>query len=189
MTRQKIFFSYSRADGSAFALRLSDDLKKMGFDVWIDQEDIEAGLEWDTEIAKALESCDCVLFLETEKSVASDICLDEVHYALEHNKKVIPLIYVDSRTPFRLSRLQHINFTKNYDTGLALLVNELEGNAQAVTYPAEEKTPLKSRMPFLTKNYKSLIIVTCLAVLIAAIVLITSKHKGAASAETEATVD
>ncbi len=184
MTKQKIFFSYSRTDGASFALRLADDLKKKGFDVWIDQEDIEAGLEWDTEIAKALESCDCVLFLETEKSVASDNCLDEVHYALENNKKVIPLIYVDSRTPFRLSRLQHINFTKDYDTGLALLVNELEGNAHAVTYPAEEKTPLKSRMPFLTKNYKSLMIVTCLAVLIAAIVLITSKNKSA-SAETK----
>src|SRR5690606_12397658 len=91
MKKQKVFFSYSRTDGAAFALRLANDLKKKGFDVWIDQEDIQAGLEWDTEIAKALESCDCVLFLETEKSVASDRCLDEVHYALEHNKKVIPL--------------------------------------------------------------------------------------------------
>src|SRR4030095_557684 len=127
MTNQKIFFSYSRVDGAAFALKLAVDLKKKGFDVWIDQEDIRAGLDWDIEIGKALESCDCVLFLETEKSVVSNNVLDEVYYALDQNKKVIPLVYVDSRTPFRLNRLQHINFTKNYDTGLAQLVNELGG--------------------------------------------------------------
>ncbi|MFN2440490.1 MAG: toll/interleukin-1 receptor domain-containing protein, partial [Chitinophagaceae bacterium] len=179
----------SRTDGSAFALRLAVDLKKKGFDVWIDREDIKAGLEWDTEIEKALESCDCVLFLETEKSVVSDTCLDEVHYALEHNKKVIPLIYIDSRTPFRLNRLQHIDFTKNYDTGLAQLVNELEGNTPAVIYPPEEKTPrIAPKLPFSTKNYRSLVIVTCLAVLITAIVLLTAKNKSAASAETKGTI-
>src|SRR5688572_10559739 len=120
MTRQKIFFSYSRIDGSASALRLATDLKKKGFDVWIDQEDIRAGLEWDTEIEKALESCDYVLFLGTEKSVVSNNVLDEVYYALEQHKKVIPLIFVNSKIPFRLNRLQHIDFTKDYDAALAL---------------------------------------------------------------------
>ena len=45
MAKKKIFFSYSRADGSEFALRLAVDLKQKGFDVWIDQEDIRAGSE------------------------------------------------------------------------------------------------------------------------------------------------
>src|SRR6187402_3810432 len=103
MTKQKIFFSYSRVDGSAFALKLAVDLKKKGFDVWIDQEDIRAGLDWDTEIENALESCDCLLFLETEKSVVSKNVLDEVYYAIDQNKKVIPVIYVDSKTPYRLN--------------------------------------------------------------------------------------
>ena len=132
MEKQKIFFSYSRADGSAFALRLANDLKNKGFDVWIDQEDIRAGLDWDLEIEKALKSCDCVLFLETDKSVVSNNVLDEVYYALDQNKKVIPLVYVDSKTPFRLNRLQHIDFTKSYENGLNHLVNELEGNTQVV---------------------------------------------------------
>jgi hypothetical protein len=186
MEKKKIFFSYSRIDGSAFALRLAVDLKKKGFDVWIDQEDIRAGLDWDIEIEKALKSCDCVLFLETEKSVVSNNVLDEVYYALEQNKKVIPLIYVDSRTPFRLNRLQHIDFTKNYDTGLALLVNELEGNTPAVSYPAEEKTPFtKLNRLFYTKNYRALGIIACLAVLTTAIIVFTTKNKSAASANTK----
>ena len=115
MAKQKIFLSYSRQDGSAFAQRLAVDLKTHGFDVWIDQEDIRAGLDWDMEIEKALKSCDCVLFLETEKSVVSNNVLDEVYYALEQNKRVIPLIYVDSKTPFR-SRRYSWNATQQFET-------------------------------------------------------------------------
>jgi hypothetical protein len=185
MAKQKIFFSYSRVDGSAFALRLAVDLKKKGFDVWIDQEDIRAGLDWDTEIESALESCDYVLFLETEKSVVSKNVLDEIYYALDQNKKVIPLIYVDSKTPYRLNRLQNIDFTKNYETGLALLVNELEGNGRTIAYPTEESTlPSAPNKPPYTKNYTALLVIAGLVVLIIAAVVFTTKNRNASSAET-----
>ena len=72
MTLKKIFFSYSRADGADFSLRLAQDLKNADFNVWIDQQDIRAGSEWDLEIEKALETCDCLLFIESEKSVVSN---------------------------------------------------------------------------------------------------------------------
>lgn len=186
MTKEKIFFSYSRADGSEFALRLATDLKEKGFNVWIDQQDIRAGMEWDTEIEKALISCDCVLFLETEKSVVSNNVLDEVYYALEQNKKVIPLIYVDSKTPFRLNRLQHIDFTKNYDTGFAQLVNELEGNIPSVSYHPEVSTPRTSHSKsFYAKNSRVLTIFASLAVLISIVILYTLKNKGTALTETK----
>src|SRR6478736_609678 len=125
MKFKKIFFSYSRTDAD-FALKLALDLKKEGFDVWIDQEDIRAGSEWDLEIEKALETCDCLLFIESEKSVASTNVLDEVYYAMEQHKRVIPVIYKDSKTPFRIQRLQHIDFSKDYATGLVNLINELK---------------------------------------------------------------
>lgn len=84
MTVQKIFFSYSRSDGSEFALRLAVDLKKKGFDVWIDQEDIRAGLKWDAEIEKALECCDCVLYLETENLSSHQMC--STRFIMQWNK-------------------------------------------------------------------------------------------------------
>ena len=128
MTLKKIFFSYSRVDGAGFSLRLAQDLKNAGFNVWIDQQDIRAGTEWDLEIERALETCDCLLFIESEKSVVSNNVLDEVYYALDHRKKVIPVIYHDSKTPYRLQRLQHVDFSKNYDEGLASLIRELKGD-------------------------------------------------------------
>ncbi len=178
MTTQKIFFSYSRADGFEFARRLAVDLKKKGFDVWIDQEDIRAGLKWDAEIEKALESADCVLYLETEKSGVSANVLDEVYYAIEQNKKVIPLIFVDSRTPFRLQRLQHIDFTQNYNTGLALLVNELEGLTTPISYQHEDTAaPIANRKPFYAKQPRVLFLTACVAILITAVVILTTKNK------------
>jgi hypothetical protein len=189
MAAKKIFFSYSRVDGFAFARRLAVDLKQKGFDVWIDQEDIKAGLQWDTEIEKALESCDCVLFLETEKSVASNHVLDEVYYALEQNKKVIPLVYVDSKTPFRLKRLQHIDFTKDYATGLDLLVNELNGNTPAVTYPTNAEKPATiQNKPVFTKNSPVIVMIACVAVLIAAVIALTARDKNGVSVETKGAV-
>lgn len=143
MTLKKIFFSYSRVDGADFSLRLAQDLKNAGFNVWIDQQDIRAGSEWDLEIEKALETCDCLLFIESEKSVVSNNVLDEVYYALDHQKKVIPVIYHDSKTPYRLQRLQHVDFSKNYDEGLASLIRELKGDfrSQPVLSTAPASSP------------------------------------------------
>jgi hypothetical protein len=149
MTLKKIFFSYSRIDGAGFSLRLAQDLKNAGFNVWIDQQDIRAGTEWDLEIEKALETCDCLLFIESERSVVSNNVLDEVYYALDHGKKVIPVIFHDSKTPYRLQRLQHVDFTKNYDEGLASLIGELKGDfrSQPVlsTTPASPPPSLQRR--------------------------------------------
>ena len=43
------FCSYSRAD-AAFALRLAEDLKAAGANVWMDQLDIEPGALWDRPV-------------------------------------------------------------------------------------------------------------------------------------------
>ncbi|MEO6288738.1 MAG: toll/interleukin-1 receptor domain-containing protein [Ginsengibacter sp.] len=190
MILEKIFFSYSRADGSDFALRLALDLKKEGFNVWIDQEDIRAGSEWDLEIEKALETCECLLFIETEKSVTSNNVLDEVYYALEQHKKVIPLILVDSKTPFRLQRLQHIDFTKNYHSGLGLLVNELKGTTTAELFePKDTAAPAKTGKPFYIKYAAPILIIISLVMIIASTLFYTSNNHKEIAAKNETTIN
>jgi len=170
MNLKNIFFSYSRTDASDFALKLAVDLQKEGFNVWIDQEDIRAGSEWDLEIEKALETCDGLLFIESEKSVISNNVLDEVYYALEQHKIVIPVIYKDSKTPYRISRLQHIDFTKGYDTGLTNLIHELKGTSPVeFTQPVNESEVKQSSKSFL-RNSPALLLV--LLLLIAAAIII-----------------
>ena len=178
MNLQKIFFSYSRADGSDFALKLALDLKKAGYDVWIDQEDIRAGTDWDLEVEKALETCDCLLFIETEKSVNSNNVLDEVYYALGQNKKVIPLIVRDSKTPFRLQRIQHIDFEKNYEEGLNQLVSELNANPDDTAFTADDSVASNiPSKPFYKKKALLKLAATIFLIIITAAILYLIKNK------------
>lgn len=190
MTLKKVFFSYSRIDGAQFALRLALDLKKVQYDVWIDQEDIRAGSEWDLEIEKALETCDVLLFMETTSSVKSDNVLDEVYYALEQRKKVIPLIVVDSKTPYRLQRLQHIDFTTNYEKGLAQLVKELKSEMPSIavdeiSYPPISKAP----KPFIKKYGKLILLVSLIVAAISIAIIFMAKSNNNKPLQNEVAVN
>lgn len=126
MGYEKVFFSYSRVDGEQAALKLASDLRKLNANIWIDQLDIKAGTLWDEEIERALEGSDCILFIATPKSTSSNNVLNEVYFALEENKHVIPLIFGDCKIPFRLKRLQHIDFTTDYDYAFQRLIETLD---------------------------------------------------------------
>jgi hypothetical protein len=67
------FFSYSRQD-SAFALRLAQDLKDAGANVWIDQLDIEPGQEWDSAIEAAVTQSPRMLLILSPSSVQVQKC-------------------------------------------------------------------------------------------------------------------
>src|SRR6187399_329548 len=99
-----IFFSYSRTD-SDFALKLAKDLRSAGADLWIDQLDIHPGTRWDVEVEKALRGAETVIAILSPTAVASQNIMDEVSYALEENKRLIPIILARCEIPFRLKRL------------------------------------------------------------------------------------
>ncbi len=108
------FFSYSR-DDSEFALRLASDLKAAGSAVWIDQLDIGPGQLWDRAVQSALENCPCMLLILSPASANSDNVMDEVNFALEQKKTVIPVLYRECDIPFRIRRFQHLDFRNDYD--------------------------------------------------------------------------
>ncbi|HJW28879.1 MAG TPA: toll/interleukin-1 receptor domain-containing protein, partial [Saprospiraceae bacterium] len=128
MSTPKIFFSYSRMD-SAFALRLAKDIRSAGADIWIDQLDIPVGNHWDAAVEKALITSSCVLVILSPSSTASNNVKDEISFAVDTGKKIIPVLLEECLAPFRLRRLQHIDFTKDYDEGLKQLLASLENNA------------------------------------------------------------
>ncbi len=189
MEYKNIFFSYSRADGSEFALRLALDLQQEGFNVWIDQQDIRAGSEWDLEIEKALETCDCLLFIESEKSVTSTNVLDEVYYALDQNKPVIPVILTDSKTPFRIKRLQHIDFTASYERGLRHLVQELKvPRVAAAVHTGEVSDPVKHANQDARKWLPAMVGIATIALITVAFIFFTRSTPGNLQAAQETAV-
>lgn len=127
------FFSYARAD-SQFAQQLARDLKASGAAVWLDQLDIRPGQRWDRAVEDALARCPRMLVILSPSSVDSNNVMDEVSFALEEGKVVIPVLHQECKIPFRLRRVQYIDFRGDYAAGVRelLTVMGVEGKAEVV---------------------------------------------------------
>lgn len=120
MEDKTIFFSYSR-DNSDFVINLAKELRTAGAKVWLDQLDIKPGTRWDKSIEEALKQSGTLLVVLSKSSVASDNVMDEVSYALEEGKTVVPVLLEECEIPFRLRRLQFADFTSSHEQGIATL--------------------------------------------------------------------
>ncbi len=134
MENSKVFFSYSRAD-SEFVLRLAKDLRSQGIDLWIDQLDIAAGDRWDKSVEDALEAAPSLLVVLSPASVESHNVMDEVSLAFDERKKIVPVLARACTIPFRLRRLQNIDFTVDYDRGLEAVVKALSLRPEPAVQP------------------------------------------------------
>lgn len=118
------FFSYSR-DDSEFVLKLAKHLRSIGANLWLDQLDILGGQHWDSTVENALKNCKGMIAVLSPAGVESKNVMDEVSYALEEGKLVVPVLLHTCEIPFRLRRVQHIDFTGDYDTGFSQLLKAL----------------------------------------------------------------
>ena len=118
------FFSYSRED-SPFVLQLAKDLRAGGAAVWLDQIDIRPGQRWDEAIEKALGNCPNLLVVLSPTSVESTNVMDEVSFAIDEKKTVIPVLYQTCKIPFRLRRVEYVDARTDYNLAVSELLNML----------------------------------------------------------------
>jgi hypothetical protein len=119
------FCCYSRTDGD-FVLKLAKDLRSGGANVWIDQLNIKAGKRWDTAVEAALTAAKCLIVFLSPESATSNNVLDEIAFALDENKIIIPVVIRDCVVPFRIRRFQRITFKEDYQDSLASLLTALQ---------------------------------------------------------------
>ena len=119
------FISYSRVDAEDFARRLADQMLAgpPSYPVWLDERDLQPGVDWDTQIRDALRDCSGLLFVVTADSVQDySVTKPEWVRALKYKKPVIPLRFdVDAELPLWLESRQGIDFSDGFDVGLARL--------------------------------------------------------------------
>ena len=60
------FFSYSRTD-QGFAIKLADDLRRNGIDIWFDQNDIPIGVDYQNQIDDGIEKAHNFIFIISSK--------------------------------------------------------------------------------------------------------------------------
>jgi adenylate cyclase len=136
MSSSRIFVSYSRAD-DAIARQIIEGLRASNLVLWVDQDDILPGQRWDQAIEQALEQCSDVLVLLSSRSAVSDVVLDEINYALERKKRVLPVVIESCNIPLRLKRLESVRFDADYDASLQRVLRAITENRAQPLAPAD----------------------------------------------------
>jgi hypothetical protein len=124
--RQETYFlSYSRAD-ERFALRLAKDLRAHGVAMWVDQLDIRPSEHWDRAIERAVSACRGLVVILSPRSVASDNVADEISFAIDSGKSVLPVMLEKCVLPLRITRMHLIDATGVYEKALSQCLAELQ---------------------------------------------------------------
>jgi WD40 repeat protein len=129
-----VFISYSRLD-KTFVRRLHDALAEQKRDVWVDWEDIPATADWWKEICAGIDSTNTFIFIISPDSVRSEVCRNEIDYALKHNKRFIPVLLRDVTEPADEAQVHPAVGSHNwvmlreaddFDAGLATLLKAVD---------------------------------------------------------------
>lgn len=73
----RIFVSYARSDGKAFARNLSERLHAECFSLWRDLADMEGGRDWWQQIEEAIRAVEYLVLAITEGALRSDVVRKE----------------------------------------------------------------------------------------------------------------
>src|SRR5687768_212302 len=113
------FVSYSRVDGTDFAVRLADELEAgpPSYRAWVDVRELQPGRQdWDDQLVDAIKTCRGLLFVMSDDSVQSSSgCKNEWVWALKYKKPVIPVRMASGAAlPFRLGSRQYVDFSQSF---------------------------------------------------------------------------
>jgi serine/threonine protein kinase len=91
------FISYSRND-MKYAQRLKEDLSNNGFQVWIDDDQIEHGDMWFNEII-SIQGCASMVVIMTPEAEASECVGKEILLAKRYGKTIFPILLKGMELP------------------------------------------------------------------------------------------
>ncbi|MBL8062078.1 MAG: toll/interleukin-1 receptor domain-containing protein [Anaerolineales bacterium] len=122
------FISYSR-QCIGFVDDLAHRLEKQEFKVWLDYRSLIPGRPWLEQIHSGLEEAELLLLVVSPESISSRSVEVEWRYFLEHNKRIILLIFQAVPLPPELAGLEWVDFRGGYGPALKKLLRRIEAPA------------------------------------------------------------
>lgn len=90
----EIFISYSRKD-KVFVQALDTAFRAIDQTPWVDWDSIQPTEDWWQAIKSGIEGASTFIFVLTPDSVASKVCRQEIEYAVQYNKRLVPILRRD----------------------------------------------------------------------------------------------
>jgi len=113
--RPRIFISYERRDSNT-ASQLFNALQKANFEIWLDEESLQGGEEWNEIIEDQLKACDYVVVLHSQNLVKKRVGYinKEIDLALDRSKFyqgkfLIPLLVDGLSANDGLEKIKHLH--------------------------------------------------------------------------------
>jgi hypothetical protein len=160
-----IFISYSRKD-AAFARRLAESLSHLGADLWLDVEDIPAGMNWRSAIQEGLDTAQLMLVVISPDAMKSVNVEHEWQYFMDEGKTIIPVLWRTAKLHFQLRSLQWVDFQNQpYDAAFDKLLDELKKYGFGTTSDARSPVRPVAKQPAPINWTKWSVIAAFLAVL------------------------
>ncbi len=125
-----IFISYAKVDSYDLARRIQGMLHTLeGVTAWMD-DSLEAASSWAAQIQGEIDRCDYMVVLlspdvnrPATDTQSRSFVLNEIDYAQQERKTIIPVLVQPARIPVQLAGIQYVDCTKNLDQGLQRLEN------------------------------------------------------------------
>jgi NB-ARC domain/TIR domain/APAF-1 helical domain len=126
----RLFLSYARADDPEYVARLTADLSRHGFEVWLDRGSMESrGESLDAEILQAIIVADRMILVSGPQASRSEYVLWECRQGLDRCKPIVPILRRGGPDllPAELARVHYVEAGEgsDYERGLAELLRLL----------------------------------------------------------------
>lgn len=132
-TNRKVFIIYSHKDKDR-AIKLTDNLKEMGYNPWLDEHEIVPGQNWTKAVYQAIENSSVALFLSSKNTEEHEgfaylemkAAREVLRSTKESQSPIIPIYLEESKLPEELKDIHAVklfedNGIEQLDKGLKYL--------------------------------------------------------------------
>jgi hypothetical protein len=146
----KLFISYARKDETEIQ-PLAQELRDLGFEVWMDVSGIKGGEDWSSKIVKSIKGCDFFLLFVSSASIQSDSVRREVALAYKNRKSIIPLRLEEVNIPlewdYQTIGIQWIECREaNWKSRLLVALGDKRSTPGIVSHPIKKQPKHRERL-------------------------------------------